>query len=72
MSQRYYFHLINCTHEITDRIGAVAIDVEQAHAEAISVITEMKDAGELPTDLSDWNLEIRTESGDLVCLIRLG
>lgn len=72
MPQRYYFNLINCTDEITDRVGVVAVDVEQAHAEAVSVIAEMKDSGELPSDLSDWNLEIRTESGELVCLIRLG
>ncbi len=72
MPQRYFFHLVNCIDEITDFVGVDADTADQAHAEAVAVIFEMKDDGDLPSDLSDWNLEIRTGNGELVRLIRLG
>lgn len=72
MPQRYFFHLVNCIDEITDSVGVDADTADQAHAEAVAVIAEMKNDGDLPSDLSDWNLEIRTRTGDLVRLIRLG
>lgn len=71
MSQRYFFHLVNCLQEITDSVGADADSAEQAQAEAVSVIEQMKSDGDLPGDLSNWNLEIRTGTGDLVHLIPL-
>lgn len=72
MSQRYFFHLVNCTDQIIDPVGVDVIDAAQAKAEAVAVIEEMKNEGDLPIDLSGWNLEVRTGTGELVHLISLG
>lgn len=72
MPQRYFFHLVNCTHQIIDSVGVDVSNAARARGEAVAVIEEMKKEGDLPDDLSGWNLEVRTQAGELVHLIPLG
>jgi hypothetical protein len=72
MPQRYFFHLVNCTHQIIDSVGVDVSNAARARGEAVAVIEEMKNEGDLPDDLSGWNLEVRTGTGELVHLIPLG
>jgi hypothetical protein len=71
MSQRYFFHLVNCSDQIMDPVGVDVTDAALARAEAVAVIKEMRSVGDLPDDLSGWNLEVRTGNGELVHLIPL-
>lgn len=72
MPQRYFFHLVNCTDQIIDTVGVDVSNAARVRGEAVAVIEEMKNEGDLPDDLSGWNLEVRTETGELVHLIPLG
>ncbi|GJD52781.1 hypothetical protein OPKNFCMD_5548 [Methylobacterium crusticola] len=71
MPQRFYFHLINVTAKIEDPDGVEADNLEQAEAEAISVIDAMRDNGDLILDSAEWRLEICDEDGRVIRSIRL-
>ena len=66
MPQRFYFRLVSAGEVIEDPIGSAALDLEEAHAEAVAAIEELRLEGELPEDAGDWHLEIRSASGVLL------
>jgi len=71
MTQRYYFHLVASVDEIVDTVGVEIETEEQARRDALAVILEMQDAGDLPQDHADWRLEIRTWNDQLILVISL-
>ncbi|WP_336490600.1 DUF6894 family protein [Methylobacterium nigriterrae] len=66
MPQRFHFRLVSSEEAIEDAIGAEAEDVEEAQAEAMAALEELRTQGELPEDAGDWHLEIRSASGVLL------
>jgi len=71
MSQRFHFRLVSSEEAIEDTIGAEAQDVEEAQAEALAAIEELRTQGELPEGAGEWHLEIRSASGVLLRTIQL-
>ncbi|GJD50051.1 hypothetical protein OPKNFCMD_2787 [Methylobacterium crusticola] len=71
MAQKYFFNLVNVTAIIEDPSGVEADNIEQAEAEALFTLDEMRVAGELQLDKPEWRLEICDESGRVLRTIRL-
>ena len=71
MPQRFHFRLVHSGGTIEDPIGAAAEDIEEAHAEAMAAIEELRLQGELPEDAGEWHLEICNASGMLLRSIQL-
>jgi hypothetical protein len=71
MPQRFHFRLVSAGEVIEDPIGVAAGDLEEAQAEAMAAIEELRTQGELPEDAGDWHLEIRSASGVLLRSIQL-
>ncbi|WP_336491999.1 DUF6894 family protein [Methylobacterium nigriterrae] len=65
MPQRFHFRLVSPEEAIEDPIGAEAEDVEEAQAEAMAALEELRAQGELP-EAGGWHLEIRSASGVLL------
>ena len=71
MPQRYFFNLVGPARAIEDPTGVEADTPDQAEAEALAVIAEMRLSGDLPLLGEDWQLEIRDGTGRLVRSIPL-
>ena len=71
MPQRFHFRLASAGEVIEDPIGVAATDVEEAQAEAMAAVEELRLEGELPMDAGEWRLEIRSASGVLLRSINL-
>ena len=71
MPQRFYFRLVSAQDIMEDPVGALAEDIEEALAEALSAIDELRRQGDLPDRTGAWHLEIRSESGVLLRSIEL-
>ncbi|WP_336491258.1 DUF6894 family protein [Methylobacterium nigriterrae] len=71
MPQRFHFRLVSPEEAIEDPIGAEAEDVEEAQAEAVAAIEELRTQGELPEDAGEWHLEVRSASGVLLRTVQL-
>jgi hypothetical protein len=71
MPQRFHFRLVSAEEVIEDPIGAEAEDLEEAQAEAVAALEELRTQGDLPEDAGEWHLEIRSASGVLLRSIQL-
>ncbi|KAB1074872.1 DUF6894 family protein [Methylobacterium planeticum] len=71
MPLRFHFRLVSAREVIEDPIGAGASDLEEAQAEVMAAIEELRTQGELSEDASEWHLEIRSPSGVLLRSIEL-
>lgn len=71
MPQRFHFRLVSAQDVIEDPVGALAEDVEEAQAEALSAIEELRRQGDMSDVTGGWHLEIRSESGVLLRSIAL-
>ena len=71
MPQRFHFRLVSAGEVLEDPIGVAASDLEEAHAEAMAAIGELRTQGELLEDAGEWGLEIRSTSGVLLRSIQL-
>ena len=69
---RCYFNLIGPTGELLDDEGVEVASVEEARAEALKAIAELRreDAG-VQADWNGWQLRIVSEAGDLLSIVRL-
>ncbi|KAB1071749.1 DUF6894 family protein [Methylobacterium planeticum] len=71
MPQRFHFRLVSAQDVIEDPVGALAEDIEEAQAEALSAIEELRRQGDMSDVIGGWNLEIRSESGVLLRSIEI-
>lgn len=71
MPERFYFDLIGPHGAVEDAVGVEADDLEEAVAQARSVIDEMRDSGEL-RGAGVWHLLVRNAGGTLKQSIPLG
>ncbi|WP_336489370.1 DUF6894 family protein [Methylobacterium nigriterrae] len=71
MAERFHFRLVNTVHTLEDPIGACAGNLDEAEREALLGIEELRLMGELPADIEQWHLEIRSASGVLLRSIAL-
>jgi uncharacterized protein DUF6894 len=71
--QRYYFHLTDGHVFIPDEVGIHVADLEEARAQAIKAIRELRREGfEANTDWSDWRIEVTDARGAVAFTIDLG
>jgi hypothetical protein len=70
---RCYFNLVNGSERILDRDGIDVRDLEQAHAQALKAIEELRleDDGSAG-DWSNWSLEVTDSSGAVLFHVNLG
>jgi hypothetical protein len=69
---RYFFNLTAEHNGIPDREGIDAADIEQAHAEALRAIAELRQEDpSFTTDWKGWRLEIADATGTIVLSINL-
>jgi hypothetical protein len=69
---RYYFNLVNDTERIVDGDGVEAKDLDQAWAQALKAIEELREEdGAEVGDWSDWHLEVTDAFGTIVFSIKL-
>lgn len=68
-----YFNLVNGNERIRDQEGIEVKDIEQAWAQAIKAIEELReeDDGEAG-DWDNWSLEVTDASGIVLFAINLG
>ena len=70
---RYYFHLANGQEAIFDDTGLELIDLETGKAQALQVVSELRDeVGTAAEDWASWRLDIASPSGSLLHSIGLG
>jgi hypothetical protein len=69
---RCYFHLVNSHEEILDEEGIQVSDLEDAKAQALAAIHELRrDLNEEIADSSSWHLDIVCSNGALLYSIPL-
>jgi hypothetical protein len=69
---RFYFHLVSANERIIDSQGGEATDLEEARAQAIEVIEELrKHDPSVTSDWSGWALCIADGSGTVLARIDL-
>jgi hypothetical protein len=71
MPQRFHFRLVSARDIIEDPVGALAEDIEEAQAEALSAIADLRRQGDMPDGTGEWRLEIRSASGVLLRSLQL-
>ena len=70
---RCYFNLINGTDRIVDTDGIEVRDLDQARAQAMKAIQELREEDDAePGDWLDWTLEATDSSGVVLFSIPLG
>ncbi|HEX2137623.1 MAG TPA: hypothetical protein VHG30_17295 [Microvirga sp.] len=61
---RLYFHLQDATRTVFDRKGVEVADLEEARAQAIQAIEELRqEDASVARDWSGWTLTVADESG---------
>jgi anaerobic ribonucleoside-triphosphate reductase len=69
---RYYFHLVNDNQALLDDMGVEVLDLEEAKAEALNVVSELRqETDEVLEDWSRWQLEIVCSEGSILHAIPL-
>jgi hypothetical protein len=68
---RYYFNLINHTERILDDTGIEVSTPEQAQAQALKAVQEMRDEGEDSAEWDDWRLEVTDAAGAVAFSVSL-
>jgi hypothetical protein len=71
MVERYYFRLVGDGETIEDETGVLAGSIAQAEAEAVTLIAEFRDNGELPDAAERWRIEIHDENGVVLRVFQL-
>ncbi|WP_336487942.1 DUF6894 family protein [Methylobacterium nigriterrae] len=61
--QRFHFDLIGDETVLTDEVGVVAGNLDEALAEALEAINILQDSGELAEIDFGWQMAVRDESG---------
>jgi hypothetical protein len=69
---RYYFNLINHTECILDDTGIEVSTPEQAQAQALKAVQEMRDEGEDSAEWDEWRLEVSDAGGAVAFSVNLG
>jgi hypothetical protein len=72
MPMRYYFNLINHTERILDDTGIEVSTPEQAQAQALKAVQEMRAEGEDSAEWNDWRLEVSDAAGAVAFCVSLG
>ena len=72
MPMRYYFNLINHTERILDDTGIEVSTLEQAQAQALKAVQEMRAEGEDSAEWDEWRLEVSDAAGAVAFSVRLG
>ncbi|NNM74066.1 DUF6894 family protein [Enterovirga aerilata] len=69
---RCYFHLQKGGEEIRDETGAEVSDLDEARAEALKAIAELRgEDPDLQEDWNGWKLRIVNDRGELLSVLRL-
>ena len=69
---RCYFHLVNGSEEIRDRVGLEVADVNQARAQAIETLQALTKEDRSATDAwAGWSLNVSDASGTILFSIDL-
>ncbi|GEO18629.1 hypothetical protein MAE02_63250 [Microvirga aerophila] len=68
---RYHFNLINHTERILDDIGIEVSTLEQAQAQALKAVQEMRAEGEDSAEWDEWRLEVSDAAGAVAFSVSL-
>ena len=72
MTARYYFHLVDSHNVIRDDLGALAIDLADAHRAAAEIIEEFKiEQAHRYHDWHDWKLVVTDDSAQFALALPL-
>ena len=72
MTARYYFHLVDNRNVIRDDLGALAMDLAEAHRAAAEVIKEFKvEQAHSHHDWHDWTLVVTDELAQFALVLPL-
>ena len=72
MAARYYFHLVDSHNVIRDDLGALAIDLADAHRAAAEIIEEFKiEQAHRYHDWHDWKLVVTDDSAQFALVLPL-
>jgi hypothetical protein len=63
LAVRYYFRLVGRDDVFEDETGVLASSVDQAEAETLGVIDELRAHGQLPDISERWCLELHDNRG---------
>jgi hypothetical protein len=70
---RCYFNLVNGSEKIPDPDGIEVRDLEQAYAQALKAIEELREEDDASEgDWSNWSLEVTDSAGSVLFHINLG
>ena len=68
---RFHFNLVSPSERIPDDVGIEVSSPDQAYAQAIAAIQELRAEAESPADWDEWSLEVVDPTGIVVFLINL-
>ncbi len=69
---RCYFNLVNGTEEIIDDDGIEVSGIEQARAQALKAIAELRhEDNELASEWKNWRLEVTDSKGTVLFTLSL-
>lgn len=71
MAERYFFRLVGAGETIEDATGVLAESVAHAEAEAVTLIAEFRDNGDLPDAAGRWRMEIHDADGVVLRTLQL-
>ena len=72
MAARYYFHLVDSHNVIRDDLGALAIDLADAHRAAAEIVEEFKiEQAHRYHDWQDWILVVTDDSAEFALVLPL-
>jgi hypothetical protein len=70
---RCYFNLVNGSEKILDPDGIEVRDLEQAYAQALKAIDELREEDDASAgEWSNWSLEVTDSAGSVLFHINLG
>jgi hypothetical protein len=73
LGMRCYFNLVNGMDRITDHDGIEVQDIDHAVAQAMKAIEELREEDHaVPSDWTNWSLEVTDSSGIVLFSIDLG
>jgi uncharacterized protein YegL len=67
-----YFNLVSGSERIADQEGVEVRDLDQAWAQAMRAIEELREDEEEVADWANWSLEVTDGSGTVLFTISLG
>jgi hypothetical protein len=70
MVTRYYFHLVDSQNVIRDDLGALAIDLADAHRAAAEIIEEFR-RERVDGQWQDWKLVVTDDSSKFALVLPL-